>query len=312
MVRNFAIWCLALVVLLLFFWWGRLSPVASLLVISLSPLPVYLVGRRLGNLAALFLVLAVSLLIFSLKPGLAMVVDYLGFGELLLMGFMLSSLESRGWTPDRAIILTVLGLTFISLLFLAGQGIISGLTPDEIFSRKAGEIMEMLSGVLSGAGETPSELKVLGISLEEIRTLIQSLLPSLVVTNTGLMAWINVVLARQLMSLLGWVKPEPPLYYWSTPEWFIFPVLAAGFLLLVPVPLLRLVSMNLLVILGLLYFCQGVAVVAAWFQRFRLPLFLRCIGYPLMFLHPLFLLVITLGLMDIWLDFRRLHQPLDA
>ena len=87
MLRNLTIWCLALVVLVFFFWWGRLNPVASLLVISLSPLPVYLVGRRQGNLAALLLVLAVSLLIFSLRPGLAIIVEYLGYGELLLMGF---------------------------------------------------------------------------------------------------------------------------------------------------------------------------------------------------------------------------------
>jgi hypothetical protein len=53
-------------------------------------------------------------------------------------------------------------------------------------------------------------------------------------------------------------------------------------------------------------------VIAAWFQRFRLPLFLRCIGYPLMFWIPIPLLVITLGLMDLWVDFRRLHQPQDA
>jgi uncharacterized protein YybS (DUF2232 family) len=311
-VRNFTVWCLALVALLFFFWWGRLSPVASLMVISLSPLPVYLVGRRLGNLAALFLVLAVSLLIFSLKPGLAIIIDYMEYGELLLMGLLLSALESRGWTPDRAIILTVLGLTCLSLLVLAGQAISSGLTPEEIFSRKAKEITEMLSGVLVGVGEKPGELKILGVPLEEVRPLIQSILPALVVTNTGLLAWINMVLGRQLLVSLDWGNPEPCLCYWSTPEWLIFPVLAAGFLLLAPVAMVHQLSLNLLVVLGLLYFCQGAAVIASWFQRFRLPLFLRCVGYALMFFYPLFLLVITLGLVDIWLDFRRLHQPLDA
>jgi hypothetical protein len=39
---------------------------------------------------------------------------------------------------------------------------------------------------------------------------------------------------------------------------------------------------------------------------------LRLIAYPLLFLNPLVLLIITLGLMDLWLDFRRLHQPKDA
>jgi hypothetical protein len=29
----------------------------------------------------------------------------------------------------------------------------------------------------------------------------------------------------------------------------------------------------------------------------------------LMFLNPVFFVIITLGLMDLWLDFRRLHRP---
>lgn len=312
MVRNLAIWCLCLGSLMVFFVWGRLNPIVYLFTVSLTPLPVYLAGRRLGSLAALLLAVAVSLLVFSWKPALETVTANLGFGELLLMGFLLSSLESRGWSPDRAIIFTVVGLTLLSLLWLSGQAYLSGMTLKEIFSQKTQEVTEMLSKVLAGAGDLPSGVKVLGVSLEEIQTLIRSLLPALVITNTGMVAWINVILARQLLVLFKWGKPEPPLYFWSTPEWLIFPVLAAGFLLLVPVPLVRLVSMNLLVVLALFYFCQGVAVLAAWFQRFRLPLVLRCIGYPLMFLHPLFLLVITLGLIDLWLDFRRLHQPQDA
>ena len=54
-------------------------------------------------------------------------------------------------------------------------------------------------------------------------------------TNIALVAWINVVLARQSAFLWGGLKPEPPLFHWATPEWLIFVVLGAGFLLLVPV-----------------------------------------------------------------------------
>jgi uncharacterized protein YybS (DUF2232 family) len=96
------------------------------------------------------------------------------------------------------------------------------------------------------------------------------------------------------------------------PEWFIFVLLATGFLLLLPEPLVRTVCLNLMLIWALLYFCQGVAVVASWFQSFRAPVFLRVLGYFLMFVHPLFLLVIILGLADIWLDFRRLRQPMNV
>jgi hypothetical protein len=32
----------------------------------------------------------------------------------------------------------------------------------------------------------------------------------------------------------------------------------------------------------------------------------------LLFFNPFFFVIITLGLMDLWLDFRRLHKPKDA
>lgn len=312
MVRNFTIWCLCLGSLLLFYVGGRLNPVVYLFSVSLTPLPVYLAGRRLGPLAALLLALAVSLLIFSWKPGLETVSENLGFGELLLMGFLLSFLESRGWRADQAIILTVVGLILLSVLFLLGQAYLSGMTAGEIFSQEIRKVTETVSKVLAGGENLPPGTKVLGVTLKQLLAYVASLLPALAVTNTGLVAWINVILARRLLVLFEWDNPEPPLYYWSAPEWLIFPVLALGFLLMVPVDLVFQVSLNLLVVAALLYFCQGVAVVSAWFQRFRVPRLIRCFGYPLMFLHPLFFLVITLGLMDIWLDFRRMHQPQDA
>jgi uncharacterized protein YybS (DUF2232 family) len=310
-VRNFIIWCFCLATLLVFLVGGRQSPIVNLFAISLTPLPVYLAGRRLGNSAALLLALAVSLLVFSLKPGLATIGEYLGFAELLLMGLLLSGLESRGCTADRAIILTVVALAALGLVFLSGQGYLSGMTPREMLSRKSLEITEMLTGVFSG-GDMSSRLQVLGVPLEKLKQLIQYLMPALVITNTGLVAWLNILLARQLLVILDWGKPEPPLYHWSTPEWLIFMVLAAGFLLLVPVSLVRLISANVLVVLSLLYFCQGVAVIATWLLRYRVPRPFRGVGYFVMFMHPLFLLVIIIGLADIWLDFRRLHQAVDA
>ncbi|MFZ5453178.1 MAG: DUF2232 domain-containing protein [Thermodesulfobacteriota bacterium] len=313
MVRIVGIWCLCLGTLLLFFIGGRLNPIVSLFTVSLTPLPIYLAGRRLGSPAAFLLVLAAFLSMVYWQPDLETVTKNLGVLELLLLGVLLSTLESWGWTTDRAMIISVAGLTLLSLMLLGGQAYLAGMTLKEIYFQKTGELTEMLTTVLAGAGDQPTGVKIMGVTLEEIKTLIRSMLPALVITNTGLVAWINVLLARKLLVLFQWGEPEPPLCYWSAPEWLIFPVLGVGFLLLVPAPWVRLVSMNLLAMLALLYFFQGMAVIASWFQRFRVPLFVRCLGYPLMFLQPLFLLVITtLGLADIWLDFRKLHQPKDV
>jgi len=310
--RGLLIWLLCLGVLLLFFMGGQLNPVAYLVAGVVLPLPVLLAGWRLGVRAALLLALAAALCVFSLKPGLAVILENLGAGQLLLMGVLLSVLHDRGMPPQRAIILTVAFLTLTLLLFLAGQALFSGMSPQAFLAQKSGEIMGTLSKVMGGGEGGSSGLLLPDLDQAEVETLVRRLLPGLIVANTGLVAWINVILARQLAFRLGWGEPKPPLFYWSTPEWLIFVVLGAGFLLLVPVTGVRFFSLNLLIVLGLLYFCQGVAVVAAWFHRWGLPRFFRLVGYALMFLNPLFFLIVTLGLMDLWLDFRRLHQPKDA
>lgn len=310
--RGLIIWFLCLGVLLLFFFGGRLNPLAYMVAGVLVPLPILVVGWRLGGRAALLLALATALVAFSLKPGLAVVLENLGFANLLLMGILLSNLQSHGMPSHRAIILTVVTLTLLIGVFLLWEAFFSGLTLVALLEQKSAAIMETLHKILGGGAGGPPGLLVPGLQGGEVATLLQYLLPGLVITNTGLVAWINVILSRQIAFLLGWGEAKPPLFYWSTPEWLIFVVLGAGFLLLVPVNGVRFFCLNLILVLALLYFCQGVAVIAAWFHRLQLPRFLRLIGYPLMFLNPLIFLIITLGLMDLWLDFRRLHQPTDA
>lgn len=310
--RGLLFWFLCLGLLLLAYVGGQVSPPVFLLAGLLLPLPVLLVGGRLGTWAALLLALATALGIFLLKPGLTVILENLGFGELLLMGVLISGLSQRGQPPQRAIIFTVVGLNLLALLFFLGEAFLSGMTPAALLTQKSQEILGMLSQVLGGAEGGAKEQMLQDVPWAELENLIPQLLPGLVVINIGLVAWINVILSRQITVLLGWGQPQPPLFYWSTPEWLIFVVLGAGFLLLVPVKGVRLISVNLLMVLALLYFCQGTAVIAAWFNRLGLPRFLRLIGYPLLFLNPLVLLIITLGLMDLWLDFRRLKQPKDA
>lgn len=311
--RGLHIWLLCLGALLVFFFGGQKNPLVSLLAGVLAPLPVLLAGWRLGDRAALVLALAAALAIFAAQPSLTSALANLGFMELLLMGVLISGLQYRGVPVPWAIIYTVAALNLLVLLFLSGQALVMGITPQALLAQKSAEIMETIRQVLGEAGGGSSGPLLPGIPPVEVEKLLRHLLPGLVITNSGLVAWINVVLARRAAAFLGWGEQEPPLYYFSLPEWLIFGVLGVGFLLLVPVSWVRLFSANLLVVLALLYFCQGVAVVSAWFHRFGFPRVLRLIGYPLLFLYPLVFVVITLGLIDLWFDFRRLYrQPEDV
>jgi uncharacterized protein YybS (DUF2232 family) len=258
------------------------------------------------------LVLAAALAAFAAKPSLAGIGEHLGFGEMLLIGLSLGACQYRGWPAHRAIVVTVLALNLVILGFFLAQAFYLGMTPVALLSQKAKEIMELFRQMMARSGLGAQTQSFFGLPEAEVYTLLGQILPGLVLINSALVAWINTVVARQLSLLLGWGEAKPPLFQWYNPEWFIFLALGAGLLLLAPVQIVRIVSLNLLILFAFLYFCQGVAVIAATFHRFQIPWFLRLIGYVILFMNPLFLLVVILGLMDLWLDFRRLQQPLDA
>jgi uncharacterized protein YybS (DUF2232 family) len=310
--RGLVIWFLCLVALLVGFLGAQVNPLVYLVVGVLAPLPVLVIGWRSGELAAGALALAGAVAIFSLHPGLETIWQNLGFFHLLLMGVMLSILQCRGMAAPQAIMVTVAALTVGALLVFLGQAVFMGISPQDLLAQKSAEVMDTVRKVLGDStGGVPGSL-VPGVPPAQVEALLQRLLPGLLVTNMAMVAWLNVVLSRQLTVLLRWGTADPPLYHWAAPEWLIFVLLGSGFLLLVPVTGARFFGLNLLMVVAVLYFCQGVAVVATWFHRLGLPRLLRMIGYPLLFLNPFFFVIITLGLLDLWLDFRRLHQPKDA
>lgn len=310
--RGLFIWFLCLGTLVLGFLGAKVTPLAYLLVGVLAPLPVLVTGWRLGEVAALGLALAVAAVIFCLHPVPDTLWQNLGFLNLLLMGVLVNSLQCRGVSTPQAIILTVVVLSVGACLVFLGQAVFLGISPQALLAQKSAEVMDMVRKVLGETGGAAPGPLVPGLAPDKTEGLLQRLLPGMMVTNMALVAWLNVVLARQLFFLLGGGEPDPPLYHWMAPEWLVFVLLTAGFVLLVPVTGARFVGLNLLMVVAVLYFCQGVAVVASWFHRLGLPRLLRLVGYPLLFLNPFFFLIITLGLMDLWLDFRRLHHPKDA
>lgn len=97
---------------------------------------------------------------------------------------------------------------------------------------------------------------------------------------------------------------------WSAPEWTIWPLLAAGFAWqFVPVPAVKDVALNSLVILAAVYFCQGLAIIAYYFQAMKSPRIVRGLIYLIVFAQPeLAVIVCVAGIFDLWIDFRRINS----
>jgi uncharacterized protein YybS (DUF2232 family) len=137
------------------------------------------------------------------------------------------------------------------------------------------------------------------------------LLPGLLFLTFALIALVNVLSLRRRFPerRAEWFAIEN-FRDWKGPEPLVWGLIVCGFSLFSPVPgVIRLVAMNLLLMIGACYFAQGLAVIAFFFHKNKVPRFLRGLTYILIIFQQIFtLMVVGLGLFDLWGDFRRLGK----
>ncbi|MEJ2640992.1 MAG: DUF2232 domain-containing protein, partial [Desulfosarcinaceae bacterium] len=110
--------------------------------------------------------------------------------------------------------------------------------------------------------------------------------------------------------LTGRALPYPdfgPLNHWRAPEQIIWLLIGSGLTMLLPSQGIKLVGVNTLLVILTIYFFQGMAIVSFFFEKKKMPRPFRIMLYTLIALQQVLLLVvIALGVFDLWLDFRKI------
>ncbi|MFP3869051.1 MAG: DUF2232 domain-containing protein [Desulfobacteraceae bacterium] len=298
-----------LCVLLMLYFASIQIPLAGPLVGTLIPLPIVLVCRRVGWWSGFYLVLVAGGAVFYLERFFHFPNELIHFLELALIGLLLALFIIRGYSADRAIAFTVLVAAGIGGLVFVGRALSLGVTPFEFLAQTIEDLVKGFMAFLGKEGIPPDKLVPEGLSVSDLTQLLVQISPALWLINTTLVVWLNMILSREIWRHATGEDPGPPLNLWKSPEWLVFITLGAGFGLLVPMAWVPKVALNILLLCGLIYFYQGLAIVAFVFHRCQVPRVIRALGYPLLLLKPVALLVIGVGLVDLWFDFRRLHPP---
>jgi uncharacterized protein YybS (DUF2232 family) len=140
------------------------------------------------------------------------------------------------------------------------------------------------------------------------------LLPSLILLSLVTLGVLNYFLTRAAAKRLGLpVGPGfPPFREWRFPKWFAVVYIAAlvGMYAaqtmkgLGQVPMV--VFANAQVLMSMLFFLQGMAVVWHLFDRFKLDRFARWALTAIIFITGFGAQIVAfVGLFDVWLDYRR-------
>jgi uncharacterized protein YybS (DUF2232 family) len=285
---------------------GVSLPPLGVVLLPFVPQPVLLFGFKYGIAAGLGVLAAAFLLLFVFAAQeLAFI-----YGVFAVMAGLLLGLLGR----IRAVEYLVGAAAAVMLSVTAGLSYyFFGSWASMFQDLRAGMTQQLDSAVRlqEKMGLPADSVSMLKDQAPQIVEMMLRLLPALLLLSFAFIVLINILyLGRRFPERRGEWFSLTNLREWKTPEPLVWGLIACGFILFLPgAGLLGAVALNLLVVIGACYFAQGLAVIAYFFNKNNVPRFLRGLTYVLIIFQQIFtLLVVGLGLFDLWGDFRRLGK----
>jgi len=275
-------------------------PFLGVFALLVLPLPVLFYRLKLGRNSGGIIAGASFVVLMVMTRGFAF--DSLYFGALLITGLFLGECIERNMGIERTMVFTVTGVTGTALaVFLIYAGM------------QATPMGNMVSDYISQYFSLTSALyKDMGIEKEQIAALNSAfliVLPGMFIVSYMTTVWLNILIIKKLLARIGIpLAHMENLNRFKAPDPLVWGVIGLGVLLALPVGAVKYVAVNCLIVLMLVYFFQGIAIISFFFQKKGSPVFLKVFCYGLIAVQIYFLiLVIGLGFFDNWLNFRKLE-----
>ncbi len=283
-------------------------PIIGFFCSLLLPLPVLFYRSKLGrSTGSIIPVASITLMILILGRAS---IDILFFGELLLLGFVLSELIEMNLSVEKTILYACSIMLLACIVGVLFYGAISNKDVILLISEYVAKNLELTLALYEGMGVSEESIQLISGSLDRIHYVMLRILPALIVSSTLFAAWVSLLLAKPMLKSRTLFYPDyGSLNAWKAPEFLVWGIVGCGLVLLLSDGALKMIGLNGLIILMTVYFFQGIAIVAFYFEKKRFPRVLRIFIYSLIAVQQMMLfIVIGLGFFDMWLNFRRLGK----
>jgi uncharacterized protein YybS (DUF2232 family) len=294
-------------ILTLTFLFVALIPFVGPVVVILTPLPVLYYCSRLGRLRGL-MVLAVSFLAafgflgFSGQSESLPVLFMIGF-----TGVLLSEVLKRHRSVEKTFLLASPALFCCGAGFVLYHSFLTGIAPWQTVELYVAAIVRENIKLYAQLNISEEQVRLIRESAPQITHLFTVIFPAVALSGAVFTVWVNLLAGRLLFRINGVAFPDfGDLAAWKAPERLVWILIAAGGMVFVPMEVFTIVGMNLLMICGLIYLFQGLAISAFFFRQKRVPMIFRWLFYGLLLIQQyMLIIVIAFGLFDMWVDFRK-------
>jgi uncharacterized protein YybS (DUF2232 family) len=269
------------------------------------PLPVLFYRSKLGRKMGLIVPGAAMTILVVLAGGIS--VDVVFFLEMLFLGFLLSELFEMNLSVEKTVLYACGGVVLTGVVGLVLYSNMSAISIYSLVSTYIAQNLEMTVALYRGMGASEEFIHKFSTSLEQIQYGLIRIIPAMITASFLMVTWSNLLMARPILKRRGLFFPEfGTLNLWKAPDYLVWVLIGCGGLLMLPGSTLKIIGLNGLLVLLMVYFFQGIAIVSFFFEKKKFPRPLRIFFYSLIAIQQIILLVVIgLGVFDMWLNFRK-------
>jgi uncharacterized protein YybS (DUF2232 family) len=290
---------------------ASLIPLLGAFFFILTPLPIIYYYSKTGRIQgfAIFLIslfLVASVLTFSGSIANLPFLFITGF-----LGIFLSEIFRRNYSIERTVVYPVTAILTLWCSFIVLQSLSAGEEPWHLVEDYIGRNIQESIQFYAQLDIPAEQIDLLKDNFKQITNFLANIFPSLVLVSASFIVWLNILAAREIFQRTGmWYPDFGDLSRWKAPEGLIWLLIAAGGMLLVPVSLARIVSLNLVIVCLFAYLLQGLSIISFLFKTKNVHRSFRILCYFLIFAQQyIILLLVAVGVFDLWVDFRKFIKP---
>lgn len=225
------------------------------------------------------------------------------------LGYTLYRSKNRGDSPWQTGVKGIIVLGTSWAVFWLAYGMSQNVNPYRELNLVIEQGLTQTFELYKNQPDMSAELLLqLNTIVETLQALIPRILPAVLACTVIMTVWINfAVVCTLLHRLKPGSSPWPRYSRWQMPDQLVWLVIVGGILVFLGQGKLADVGICALMIGGLLYCLQGLAVFIFLMERWKLAPFFRMLLYLLLIIQSYGLvLLVLLGLAEIWFDFRKL------
>ena len=277
-------------------------PPAGFLSGLLAPFPAIYFRFKYGLGTAVIITLGAATLLAGLFGLQAGVLYLLQSGVIALL---MPELLTRGYQASRTIAWTTAANLTVYALVAAAFSIISGQNLHQLAVNEINGSITQAISIYEKAGVKGDELALLKQSMTMAANQITKIYPALITILLLTLAGCNLYLIKRFAVQLGADLKLGDFNEFKNHDLLVWLLIATGFAQLAGTPIITIPALNVLVIVAMLYFLQGLAAISAIIARQPFAGVMRVMLYLMLLFQPyLAVVVAAFGIFDLWGDFR--------